>query len=500
MSVESPDDFDALFRNIVACRQDPLKFVLFAFPWGEGELKDSPGPRDWQRDILNQIGLRLKAGESPARAIRIAVASGHGVGKSALVAWLILWALSTRIDTKVVVTANTGIQLATKTWPELLTWHRRSINADWWTATATALASVEPGHERTWRADAIPWSETNTEAFAGLHNQHRRILLVFDEASAIDDRIWDVAEGALTDESAEILWTVFGNYTRNTGRFHETFGVQKHRWLTRQIDSRLVEGINKTQIQEWVDDYGEDSDFVRVRVRGVAPRSGTTQFISSESIAQASKRLPLYSPYEPLIVGVDVARFGEDESVIQVRRGRDARTVPAVRFQGIDTMQLVGHITSVISSLGGRVDALFVDETGVGGGVIDRLRQLGLQPIGVNNGGSADCPIDGVMVANKGAECWARMREWLNTGGSIADDADLTTQLEGRQYGFNAHNEIVLESKKDMKKRGLASPDRADALALTMAYPVALGGGSGFASTAKLVHDYDPLEALRSDA
>jgi hypothetical protein len=497
MAIESPSDCDRLFRLMVSCRTDPLKFVQAAFQWGEGELTGSTGPRAWQQDILSEIGAQLKAQPpgGPTMPVRVAVASGHGVGKSALVAWLILWSLSTRIDTKVVVTANTGVQLATKTWPELLTWHRRSINASWWTATATALASIEPGHERTWRADAVPWSETNTEAFAGLHNQDRRILLVFDEASAIDDRIWDVAQGALTDESAEILWTVFGNYTRNTGRFHECFGAQKHRWLTRQIDSRKVEGINTSQIKEWVDDYGEDSDFVRVRVRGVAPRSGTSQFISSQSITQASKRLPIYDPYSPLIIGVDVARFGEDQSVIQVRRGRDARTVPPQVFQGIDTMQLVGHITSIVQSLGGQVDAIFVDETGVGGGVIDRLRQLGLQPIGINNGGSADCPTEGVATGNKGAECWARMKAWIEQG-SIQDDQDLTQQLEGRQYGFNVHNEIILESKKDMKKRGLASPDRADALALTFAYPVTLGSRSK--GSAQIEHEYDPLDGIRS--
>jgi nucleotide-binding universal stress UspA family protein len=489
---------DRLIAEVAKCHLDPLRFVRLAFPWGEAgtELEHHLGPRGWQIKELEGIGEALRAGATASDAVRRAVASGHGIGKSALVSWIILWAMSTSAGTKCVVTANTEAQLRTKTWPEVAKWHRMSICSHWFTFTATALYSVDEAHEKTWRADAIPWSETNTEAFAGMHNQGKRILLVFDEASAIADRIWEVAEGALTDADTQIVWAAFGNPTRNTGRFRECFGRFAHRWTHRQIDSRTVEGTNKAQIDQWVADYGEDSDFVRVRVRGQFPRAGSTQFIAGDVVEAAAKREAVAHLSDALVLGVDVARFGDDESVIQPRRGRDARTSPARRFRGLDTMQLAAKVLEYrddLARMGFPVDAIFVDETGVGGGVIDRLRQLGQRVIGVNNGAASDTAVEGELVANKGAECWARMRQWLPQG-AIADDSDLRQQLEGREYGFNAHNEIVLERKSDMKKRGLSSPDRADALALTFAYPVvsaaAIAASGHQPQTAQI--DFDP--------
>jgi len=216
-----------LVNEIASFANDPLGFVYFAFPWGEpGELEKAIGPEPWQREILQEVKDGLPIGE----AIQIAVTSGHGVGKSALVAWLILWAMATREDTKGVVTANTEQQLKTKTWAELGKWYRLCICRHWFHFTATALISADKDHERTWRIDMVPWSEQRTEAFAGLHNQGGRIIVIFDEASAIPDVIWEVTEGALTDENTEIIWATFGNPTRNTGRFRECFRRYRHRW------------------------------------------------------------------------------------------------------------------------------------------------------------------------------------------------------------------------------------------------------------------------------
>ncbi len=386
-------------------------------------------------------------------------------------AWIIYWAMSTKADCRGIVTANTDTQLRTKTWPELAKWHRLSINEKWFTYTATSLFANDPQHAKTWRMDAIPWAENNTEAFAGLHNQGRRILVVYDEASAIADSIYEVTEGALTDENTEILWLCCGNPTRNTGRFHEFFGRLAHRWFHRQIDCRDVEGINKTQIAQWQDDYGEDSDFFRVRVRGQFPKSGTNQFISSEVIHVASQREPVPTLSDPIVIGVDVARFGDDETVIKARRGLDASSIPMIRLRGADTMMTVGRVAALYQDL--KADMVFVDETGVGAGVVDRLRQLGIQVIGVNNGMKPDRPaIGGENVGRKDAEMWAAMRLWLSEGGAIEDDHDLKSQLEGREFSYNVHNQLMLEPKDMMKKRGLASPDIADSLALTFAHPV----------------------------
>ena len=468
---------------------DPLRFVKGAFPWGEGELVGQEGPDAWQADILASVrDGKLGTGE----AMRLAVASGHGIGKSALVAWLILWSLVTREDTRGVVTANTESQLRTKTWPELAKWHRLCLFKHWFIYTATALYSANATHQATWRIDAVPWSKTNPAAFAGLHNQGKRLLLVFDEASEIDNLIWEVAEGALTDKDTEIIWVAFGNPTRNSGRFRECFGRFRHRWAARQIDSRTARMPNKAQLAQWVEDYGDDSDFVRVRVKGQFPRAGSTQFIAGDVVAQAVAVEPTCGLYDPLVVGVDVARFGDDQSVITFRRGRDAKAIPSQRYRGIDTMQLAARVAAAVSDK--KADAVFVDETGVGGGVVDRLRQLGYTVVGVNFGGKADGPVEGELCGNKRAEMWARMRQWLKSGGAIPDDPDLITDLTSVEYGYTIHNEIQLEKKDDMKKRGLASPDDGDALALTFAYPVApRSSGPGKTRQAMATTDYDPF-------
>lgn len=494
------DPEEELLELVASFTHDPLGFVRACFPWGEPgtELADEAGPRRWQVELCDHIGRQLRAGTmTVSEAIQVAVASGHGIGKSAEVSWLILWALATHEDTRGVVTANTQAQLATKTWPEVAKWHRLLICSHWFTFTATAIFSADPKHEKTWRIDAIPWNERAPEAFAGLHNKGHRILVIFDEASSIPDIIWETVEGALTDENTEIIWAAFGNPTRNTGRFREAFGRLAHRWHTKQVDSRTVAGTNDAQIAKWIQDYGEDSDFVRVRVRGLFPRAGSMQFISSETVENATRREPTATPFDPLVMGVDVARFGEDESVIRFRRGRDARSIKPLHFRGVDTMTLAGRVVQEARER--RVDQVFIDVTGVGGGVVDRCRQLGLQVIGINNGGASDVPVEGESVANKAAEMWARMREWLRTGGAIDADPQLCQQLEGREYGYNAHNEIVLERKDDMKKRGLASPDRADGLALTFAYPVAQRATPpqlGFASqTGSRAGEFDPFRS-----
>jgi hypothetical protein len=454
-----------LAEDLGGFTHDPLRFVLYAFPWGVAgtELADHEGPREWQRKILQDIGAALKAGASTQEAIRIAVASGHGVGKSAIVAWIILWALATCRDTKVLLTANTEPQLRTKTWPEVSKWFRLLICAHWFKLTATSIFSANPKHEKTWRADYVTWSENNTEAFAGLHNKGRRIVLLFDEASAIARLVWEVAEGALTDEDTEIIWAVFGNPTQNTGRFRECFGKFRHRWRVAQIDSRTVPGTNKTQLAQWVDDYGEDSDFVRVRVKGEFPRAAAEQFIGHDVVDAAKKRTPEGYEKGAKAMGVDVARFGDDQTVILLRQGQAILHIR--RFRNLDTMQTAARVIELAEEW--EPHGIFVDGVGVGGGVVDRLRQLGRKVIEVNNGASA---IDEKQFMNVRAETWSAMREWLKKGGCLPpDDAELDADLTSPEYYFDAKQRLALERKEDMKKRGLASPDAADALALTFA-------------------------------
>lgn len=393
----------------------------------------------------------------------------HNSADLGMVLW---WAMSTHEDTRCNITAGTDTQLRTKTAPEVAKWFRMAINAHWFVITATAIYAADPTHEKSWRCDFIPWNEKNPEAVAGLHNQGKRIVIVYDEASQIPEIIWETQAGALTDANTEILWLTRGNPTRNTGRFKECFGRYRHRWYTRQIDSRTVSFTNKAQIQQWVEDYGEDSDFVRVRVRGDFPRAGSMQFIPSDLVDAAMAREPVCHTWEPLILGCDVARYGDDQTVIAFRRGRDAATIPWVKYRNIDTMTLASEIARLADQE--KVDAIFIDGVGIGAGVVDRLRQLKRECFDVQSGGKPsglyfDEPI---KCKNKRVEMWAQLKQWLRIG-AIPDDMELEGDLTGIEYGYDADNATQLERVEDMKKRGLASPDNATALALTFAEPVA---------------------------
>lgn len=488
----NPDDLEAqLVEDVASFTHDPYGFALYAYPWGDGELKDIDGPRDWQRDVMNDIGSHLADPKTRYQPLMVAVASGHGIGKSACISMIIDWAMSTCDDCKVVVTANTENQLRTKTWPEVSKWRRLSIVSHWFATTATAIAANDPEHSRSWRADAVPWSENNTEAFAGLHNKGKRIVLIFDEASNIADKVWEVAEGALTDEDTEIIWVAFGNPTRNVGRFRECFTRYKHRWLARQIDSRTVDGTNKQQIAKWADDYGEDSDFFRVRVRGMFPRASSLQLIPTDWVAEAMRREAVYTLEDALVCGIDIARGGDDDNVIRFRRGLDARTIPKIKIPGSetrDTTLFIAKVCTLVSEK--KPDAVFVDSTGVGGPVADQLRRLlpGVVIIDVNFASAAPDS----HYANMRTYMWWQMREALRAGLAIDDDPLLESELTAPEYAHNQRDQLALEKKADIKKRIGISPDDADALALTYAMPVMKSTFTGDGGTG-LLSDYDPF-------
>ena len=443
---------------------DPYGFVMYAFRWDCDELKDKK-PEKWQVEQLKRIGTDLKAKRTTtSQIIQECVSSGHGIGKSAEVAWIILWALHTFEDTKIVVTANTETQLKTKTWSELAKWNRLCwFSQYFFEYTATSLYSKEPNHEKTWRADMIPWSINNTEAFAGLHNKGKRIVVIFDEASSIPDVIFDVTEGALTDSETEIIWLLFGNPTKNTGRFYECFTTFRHRWNHQRIDSRTVSLTNKEKIQEWVDDYGEDSDFVRVRVKGESPRASNSQFISSESVENSLKYECKDFNDFPKIMGVDLARFGSDQSTLLVRQGR--KVFPNIRkWRKMDGMYSAGRVVEAIEQE--KPDVVFIDSDGLGGAICDRIRQLvdSNLIVDVQNGVNAD---NYEMYFNNRTEMWGLMRDALQQGLDIPNDAELIEELKMPEYGFSSKNQIQLQKTSEMKH----SPDVATALAMTYAKP-----------------------------
>ena len=452
-------------------QRDPMAFVQYAFPWGEGELEGLNGPNEFQIVVLQRLHNHCISPDAFSKVFRHAVASGNGIGKSALVAWLILWGMATMADTRGMVTANTETQLRTKTFAELAKWYNLCLFRDWFTLTGTSVLSAQSGHEKSWRYDAIPWSKNNPEAVAGMHNAKKRLLIIFDEASAIPDVIWETIEGAFTDADTQILMLVFGNPTRSNGRFYECFHKRRNRWHTLQVDSRTISTSNKNQLKEWEEDYGEDSDWFRVHVKGQFPSASDMQFIPMSYVEQAVKRPKPHIPYTKTvaIMGVDCARFGDDDSVICVRFAQNAREFEMRRFHSLDGFQLGGKVAEWYNELikmGVAKVVINVDTGGIGASPVDWLRHNNYPVNAINFG--AD-PVNKQRYKNLRAEMWGRMREWLKESGCIFDDQRLIDDLTGVEYDYTPSNQILLESKKSMKERGLASPDSADALALTFA-------------------------------
>jgi hypothetical protein len=353
---------------------------------------------------------------------------------------------------------------------ELAKWWQLAIHKHWFNWSATKFSFVGT---TTWFASAVPWSENNATAFAGTHEKH--VLMIFDEASEIAPIIWETAEGAQTtagDEDATTIWLCFGNPTMNTGRFRECWTKFRKRWITFNVDSRLAKKADKVQIKEWIEDYGEDHDFVRVRVKGQFPRVGPTQFISNELVELAQERqidertIPRSTPR---VIGIDIALQGDDESVLVRRLG--PKLYPDIwRWRIADPMQLASHIAGKLREF--RPDVVFIDAIGVGSGVYSRLIQLGFDNVvPVYAGAKNDVLIEPEVYYNQRIEMWARMREWLKSA-DVPDDRQLYEDLIGPQYLFDINMKMRLEKKEDMKKRGVPSPDTGDALALTFAHPV----------------------------
>lgn len=462
------DPESQLIEEIAQFTHDPLGFVNYAFPWREeGDLSDAAGPRDWQRKMFQKLGEHLQNPKTRNEPFLYAVSSGHGIGKSAGISMLLNWGMSTCEDCKVVITSNTATQLETKTMPEVTKWFRMAINSHWWNPKATSISSVDKAHAKSWRIDAVTWSKNNTEAFAGLHNKKKRIIVIFDEASAIDDLVWEVAEGALTDEDTEIIWIAFGNPTRNTGRFKECFGKFSHRWNNEQIDSREVEGTNKKQIQKWLEDYGENSDFFKVRVRGMFPSASFKQFFSLEDVDNSYGRelKPDQYSFAPKVISVDPAWEGDDDLVISIRQGLRFKVLRIIPKNDNDFM--IANIVAQIEDEE-QAEAVFIDG-GYGTGILSAGKTMGRKSW-VLVWFSEKSSDPGYL--NKRAEMYGLAKSWLKEGGSLPADPKLHQEMIAPETVPRSDGKIQIESKQEIKQRLGRSPNLLDSLVLTFAHPV----------------------------
>lgn len=496
---------EELADEMAKCYLDPYRFVMVAFDWGRGELEKFKGPDKWQTKHLQSIRDELQQMRNdPERendALFDAIKAGHGVGKTADVAWIVLWLMSTRPHFVGVVTANTRDQLTRKTWREVEIWRRRCITGHWFKYNATSLHHVV--HKDTWRTDAIPWSKHNSEAFAGMHNAGRGQAIIFDEASAIEDVIWEVAEGAMSDPDA--FWFVYGNPTKRSGRFYDCWNKFARRWTKFTVDARDALMANKKRLNEMIEDWGIDSDYVRVRVLGQFPEQDVATLIPAEWLDKALNRPVIgCDRYRP-IWGLDVARFGDDRTALAKRRSRQLME-PIIFWQGLNLMQIAQRIFLMWDECEPEdiPQAICIDAIGVGAGVVDRLNEMvaegkfeGTQIIGINVSESASVYDKFARLRD---ELWWRARTWFEKlDCSMIQDVEqrqrwlLDAELEGNEeafydldtraarkspitdelrdvlFSYLPNGKIKLEPKQDTKERLGRSPDGADAFVLTFA-------------------------------
>lgn len=494
-TVKTMSELDkVLAADFATFYDDPLGFVMYAYRWGEGDLAGFASPDQWQIDFLRDLGREIKLrgfdGINAVRAVQMATASGHGIGKSALTAWLVDFIMCTRPMCHGTVTANTAAQLQTKTWAEIAKWTRRCIASHWFKVSTGkgSMRMVRIGFEDDWFCNAATCREENSEAFAGQHAATSTSFYIYDEASAVPDKIWEVSEGGLTD--GEPMWFVFGNPTRNTGRFYECFHKLRHRWNHRQIDSRDVRITNKKSIQEWIDDYGIDSDFVKVRVRGKFPSQSIRQFISTDLVDAAQGRVlrPEQYNFAPKVLCCDPAWEGDDELVIGLLQGLYFYVLRVMEKNDNDVL-IANILANYEDEL--KCDAVHID-FGYGTGIYSAGKTMGREWTLINFGSASPDP----GYANNRAYIAGRVKNWLAQGGAFPkEDETLARELISPETVPRLDGKVQIEAKKDMKKRGVPSPNRMDCLGLGLAVPVAKKNIYGNNGRGQLESEYNPLDS-----
>lgn len=421
----------------------------------------------WQQEVVRVIEECIKNN----RPVKIATSAGHGVGKTAFIAWVVLWFMITRESPQVIVTANTHIQLLSRTWKELAKWHSLFKFKYLFDYSPTRYTSKKSPSSAF--AIAQTWNIARPEAFAGMHGED--ILFIFDEASSIEQVIWDTVMGSMT--SGNRFWLAFGNPTRNTGAFYNCFNpftkyhpdrlqhLPLNQWFNFQVDSREVSFTDKEMLNDWVREYGEDSDVVRIRVKGCFPRQSINQLVNEEKISQAIGRHP-YENTAPIVAGVDLASgTGENKTVVVIRQGCEVKAVLPI-YLPIEHVHLkIGELVTQY-----RASIVCVDNVSIGISTYNLLKGMGLHVEGVNGGSPA---MDKNKYHNRRTEVYFRMRDFLHEETScIPKDAELIQQLCSVEYTFDNRERYMLISKATMRSKGIVSPDIADALAYTFAVSV----------------------------
>ena len=432
-------------------RHNPVSFVKDVF---------NVEPDEWQASLLQAIADNKR---------RISVRSGHGVGKSTAASWAMLWYLLTRYPVKVVVTAPTSSQLFDALFAEIKRWVKEMPPA------LSELLEV--------KSDRIELRPSPTEAFIsartsraeqpealqGIHSDN--VMLVADEASGVPEAVFEAAAGSMSGHNA--LTILLGNPVRSSGYFFETHNRLKDEWFTLHVNCEKTKRVSDEFVREMAMKYGEESNAYRVRVLGEFPLSDDDTMIPFSVVEQAMNRDIEVDEFAPMTYGVDVARFGSDKSALAKKKGNVI--VEVKKWSGLDLMQLTGAIKAEYDTeeFQDRPLSIYIDSIGLGSGVVDRLREMGLPAVGIN---VSESPAMKTTYVNLRAELWGKMKNWLEQRNcTLPKDDDLLAEITAPRYSFNSSGKLKIESKEEMKKRGLASPDLADACILTLAGDAAVG-------------------------
>lgn len=420
-------------------------------------------PKKWQREFLTHVANGKR---------RISIKAGHGVGKSTAVAWVLIWSIICRLPQKSVVTAPTAPQLFDALFAELKSWITR--------LPPPLKALLEVYSDRIeLKADpdgsfisARTSSSDKPEAMAGIHSEN--VLLIADEASGIPESVYEAATGSMSGHSATTV--LVGNPTRLTGLFYKSHNELADRWERMTVsclDPDLADLVDQDFVQQVAETWGEDSPQYSVRVLGEFPRTEDNSLIPVDLVDAAMKRDVVLNTAEPLVFGVDVARFGGDRSVICKRQGN-----VVLEFQirsGNDLMETVGWVAN--EAMKDKPAEILVDSIGLGAGVADRLRELKYNVRDVNVAESAAMNPQASRLRD---ELWLTLRDWLQQRAcKLPKVEELRVEISAPLYKFNSNGTYKIESKDEMRKRIRRSPDIADSLCLTFAGDAALVGGRG---------------------
>ena len=388
----------------------------------------------------------------------VSVRSCHASGKTFTAARIVNWWMCSWNDAVVITTAPTFRQVEQLLWREI----RSSVAGKAiYPENSVLNTKIELGEK--WFALGL--SADKSEQFQGFHSPH--LLVVVDEASGVSEEIYTAVDGL-----APTRILLIGNPTQNTGRFANSFKLPHVKKIQiSAFDTPNMKGngivlpglITESDVERFKLNYGEQSDVYRVRVLGEFPLSDVDSLISVDDVYKAIQREVKVQPQFEKKMGVDVARFGDDRTAIIVRQME--KVIRKEVFSSLDTMQITGQVLRIAKEEHIKAENVFVDIIGIGAGVVDRLREQGWKVCGVN---VAESPEDKEHYINLRAELYAgKLKDWLKTADILNDDDFY--ELANIKYKFNSTGKLQIESKDDMKKRGLNSPDVADALMLTFA-------------------------------